>query len=207
MTPPGPAGGGLRVEGLACARGGVPVLEGVSFEVAPGAALLLRGPNGAGKTTLLRTLAGLSPAAAGTVAMPVGGAAYAGHLDGLKAALTVAENLSFWADLHGRGWDEGMLDAFDLRRLRDRPAGALSAGQARRAGLARLAVVGRPVLLLDEPLTALDASHAAAVLAWLRDSHLARGGLAVIAAHGPVDLDAAELDVATFRARAPVDAA
>ena len=50
---------GLRVENLSLARGGQPVLTGLTFEVAAGQALILRGPNGAGKTTLLRTLAGL----------------------------------------------------------------------------------------------------------------------------------------------------
>ena len=189
----------LRVDGLACARGGEAVVAGLSFAVGPGAALILRGPNGAGKTTLLRCLAGLAPPLAGTVTMPEGGAAYASHLDGAKAALSVTENLRFWADLHGRPWDDAILDAFDLNALRDRRAGTLSAGQSRRRGLARLALTGRPVLLLDEPTTALDAASAARFMGWL-SGHLARGGLAVIAAHGPVDLDAPDLDLASFRA-------
>ena len=182
------------------------MIEGLSFAVAPGRALILRGANGAGKTTLLRCLAGLSPPLAGTVAMPDEGAAYASHEGGAKAALSVEENLRFWADLHARPWDASVLDAFDLRALRDRRAGALSAGQARRLGLARLAVVGRPVLLLDEPTTALDAISAARFLGWLRD-HLARGGLAVVAAHGPLDLDAPDLDLSPYRASLIADAA
>ncbi len=59
----------LRVTDLAVARGGVPVLDGVSFAVEQGAALILRGPNGAGKTTLLRCIAGFEPAGAGTYAL------------------------------------------------------------------------------------------------------------------------------------------
>ena len=51
----------LSVHDLAVSRGGVPVLEHVSFTLAPGGALVLRGPNGSGKTTLLRTVAGLQP--------------------------------------------------------------------------------------------------------------------------------------------------
>ena len=86
----------LRVQDFACARGGVPVLAGVNFEVAAGNALILRGPNGIGKTTLLRTLAGLQPATQGTVVFPEDEGAYASHADGIKTALTVTENLKFW---------------------------------------------------------------------------------------------------------------
>ena len=191
----------LRAEGLSVARGGVPVLEGVSFAVGPGEALVLRGPNGSGKTTLLRVLAGLAPPVAGRVAMPPDSAAYAGHADGIKATLSVEENLRFWADLYGRAWDDAVLDAFDLRALRHRPAGTLSAGQSRRLGLARLGAVGRPVLVLDEPTVSLDAASVARFGAWLRDAHLAQGGLAVLATHVPLGLDAPELDLVPFRAR------
>lgn len=190
----------LRVEGLACGRGGLAVLEGITFTLAPGTALILRGPNGSGKTTLLRCLAGLTPPLAGTIDVAPESTAYASHLDGAKAALTIIENLRFWADLHEQPWNETALDAFDLTALRDRRAGTLSAGQSRRLGLARLAVIGRPVLLLDEPLTSLDTASAKRALAWLREGHLATGGIAVIAAHGPMDLDARELDVALHRA-------
>jgi heme exporter protein A len=190
----------LRVEGLSVARGGVAVLEGLSFTVEPGAALVLRGPNGAGKTTLLRVLAGLAPPLAGRVEMPPESAAYASHADGIKATLTVRENLRFWADLYARPWLDGVLDDFDLRALADRPAGTLSAGQSRRLGLARLGVIGRPVLLLDEPTVSLDAASVARFAGWLRERHLAAGGLAVIATHVPLGLDAPDLDLSRFRA-------
>ena len=67
------------------------------------AAPVLRGPNGIGKTTLLRTVAGLQPPLAGTVETPPEEIAYAAHADGLKATLTVAENLAFWAEIYGTG--------------------------------------------------------------------------------------------------------
>src|SRR5690606_32922093 len=78
----GPAFMELVVNDLACARGGVALLEGVSLRLGPGEALVLRGPNGCGKTTLLRTLAGLQPALEGTVSCPPETIAYAGHTDG-----------------------------------------------------------------------------------------------------------------------------
>ncbi|WP_210527481.1 heme ABC exporter ATP-binding protein CcmA [Rubellimicrobium arenae] len=190
----------LRVQGLAVARGGVPVLTDLGFTVDPGHALVLRGPNGAGKTTLLRVLAGLAPPLAGRIDLPPESAAYASHADGIKATLSVTENLRFWAALYGRPWADQVLDDFDLRTLKDRPAGTLSAGQSRRLGLARLGVIGRQVLLLDEPTVSLDAASVARFAAWLRERHLGRGGIAVIATHVPLGLDAPELDLAWFRA-------
>ena len=104
----------LAVQSLACARGGVRILAGVGFAVAPGAALILRGPNGSGKTTLLRTLAGLTPPLSGSIDAPPEGIAYAGHADGLKAQLSVAENLAFWARVFGATGIGAGVDAFDL---------------------------------------------------------------------------------------------
>ena len=189
----------LDVRGLAVARGGLPVLEGLTFALRPGEALVLRGPNGAGKTSLLRVLAGLAPPLAGAFRIPPDAGAYASHLDGTKATLTVEENLRFWADLHARPFDEGVLDDWDLRPLRRRPAATLSAGQARRHGLARLGAIGRPLLLLDEPTVSLDAASVARLAAWLRDRHLYGGGAAVIATHLPLGLDAPELDLSRHR--------
>ena len=192
----------LSIDGVAVARGGVPVLEGLSFVVESGQALILRGPNGAGKTTLLRVLAGLAPPLSGRIHLPPESAAYASHADGIKASLTVAENLRFWADLYERPFDEVVLDDFDLQSLRDRPAATLSAGQSRRLGLARLGVIGRPVLLLDEPTVSLDAASVARFAGWLRERHLGQGGLAVIATHVPLGLDAPELELSAYRASA-----
>jgi len=191
---------GLAVSDLSVARGGVPVLVGISFAVAPGQALVLRGPNGIGKTTLLRTLAGLQPPLAGTITGAGEVAAYASHADGVKAALTVAETLRFWADLYGRSLAEGVFADFDLAGLRDRPGGTLSAGQKRRLGLARLAVTGQGVMLLDEPTVSLDAASVAGFARWLKARHLAEGGIAVIATHIELGLDAPVLDLTPFRA-------
>jgi heme exporter protein A len=191
----------LEVEGLAVARGGVVLLENLRFAIAPGAALVLRGPNGSGKTTLLRTLAGLQPPVAGELRVVPDAIAYAAHADGLKATLTAAENLAFWARVYGAGGEAQALAAMNLTELADRPAGELSAGQRRRLGLARLLVTGRPLWMLDEPTVSLDAASVALFSGVVR-GHLARGGAALIATHVELGLpEASVLDISGFRAR------
>jgi heme exporter protein A len=194
----------LRVEGLAVARGGRPVLAGVAFTLAGGEALVVTGRNGAGKSTLLRSIAGLLPHTAGSVALEGGApetelpqqAHYLAHADGMKAALTVEENLSFWAGYLTREPDARSRTAAEalalvgLSHALRAPFGALSAGQKRRAALARLLVAFRPLWLLDEPMTALDRGSREKFAAVMRD-HCAKGGLIVAATHEPLGLEEA----------------
>lgn len=189
----------LTIRDLCVARGGVPVLQGLSFHVEQGQALILRGPNGAGKTTLLRTIAGLQPPLSGEVLGAEDRIAYAAHSDGLKAMLTVTENLRFWADVFGHSDIEGAMGAFALEPLRDRLAGTLSAGQKRRLGLARLLVTGRPIWVLDEPTVSLD-RDAVTLFADAVRAHLGAGGMALIATHIDLGLEAQVLEVSPFRA-------
>lgn len=196
----------LNVSDLAVARGGICVLEGVSLRLGPGQAIVLRGANGIGKTTLLRTLAGLQPALHGAISAPVESMAYGAHADGLKATLTVQENLAFWAAVHGQGGVEAAIARMNLADLRARRAANLSAGQKRRLGLARLLVSGRPIWLLDEPTVSLDTASVALFAGVLRD-HLAAGGMALIASHIDLGLPEAHvLDLTPFRAMGKVQA-
>jgi heme exporter protein A len=192
----------LRVAGLSVARGGRRILENVDFRLAGGDALVVTGRNGVGKSTLLRALAGLLPVSAGSIALE-GGVAdadlpalshYLAHADGMKAALSVAENLEFWAAYLGGGKDarcrstNEALAAVGLAHALQAPFGALSAGQKRRAALARLLVAWRPLWLLDEPLTALDRGSREK-FARIMQAHCAMGGLIVAATHEPLGLD------------------
>ena len=194
----------LTAEALSGARGGITVFDGLSFEVRPRRPLIVRGPNGAGKSTLLRLLAGYLKPRAGRLEWrsPHGTRRrvepelvhYLGHLEGLKPALSVAANLRFWASyLAASAAIEEGLRRFGLDTLADIPLALLSAGQRKRASLARLLVAGRPVWLLDEPLVALDAEGRALLVTSLEE-HLLRGGLAVVTTHEPLALaDAGEL--------------
>ena len=194
----------LSIMNLACARGGLALLEGVSFTLRPGAALVLRGPNGCGKTTLLRTIAGLQPALSGEIDCPADAIAYAAHADGIKATLSVEENLSFWAAIYGTRGINAALEQMNLRALAGRAAQNLSAGQKRRLGLARLMVTGRPVWVLDEPTVSLDVASVALFGDVMR-SHLAQGGMAVMATHIDLGLPEAEiLDLTPYKASLPM---
>jgi heme exporter protein A len=192
----------LVLNDVTVARGGLPVLEGISLRLSNGQAIVLRGPNGAGKTTLLRTVAGLQPPLAGSVEGAEDRVAYAAHADGIKQVLTVSENLRLWAAVFGVASIDAALLAFNLVELADRPAGSLSAGQKRRLGLARLMVTGRPIWVLDEPTVSLDVASVALFADAVR-AHLAGGGMALMATHIDLGLEAQVFDVTGYKAKLP----
>jgi heme exporter protein A len=185
----------LSADNIACVRGGREVFAGVSFSVGGGEALLVTGRNGTGKSSLLRVIAGLVHLSGGRLDLDGGADAsigeqahYLGHQDAVKPALSVRENLSFWADYLGaRGTPITALKTVGLDALADLPAAYLSAGQKRRLSIARLLAVKRPIWLLDEPTSALDAPSQA-MLAKVMQAHLRSRGLIIAATHGAIGL-------------------
>ena len=195
---------GVAAEGLAARRGYATLFANLQFSVSTGCVLIVTGPNGSGKTTLLRIVAGLTAPAEGEIrwqgqamrpfdARMRGAVAFNGHLPALKDELSAEENLRAWIALDDRSpADDAVgeaLDAVALARQRRLPVRVLSQGQRRRIGLARLRLVRRPLWVLDEPLTALDADGVDALGALL-DAHLSSGGLCIIASHHPLPITA-----------------
>jgi heme exporter protein A len=183
-------------------RGGETIFSGVSFALADGEGLLVTGANGSGKSTLLRIVAGLLPAAAGTVTLEGGepdwpdvmaACHYLGHQNALKPALSVTENLAAWRDYLGEPHVAipEALEIVGLDEIGHLPLGYLSTGQKRRIAIARLLVSYRPVWLLDEPTAGLDRASEAQ-FAKLMAAHLEDGGMILAATHLPLGLEWAQ---------------
>lgn len=188
----------VKASKICCTRGVRQVLQDVTFSLSSGDCLILRGPNGVGKSTLLRVLAGLSQPTTGRLDLNPDDVAYSGHLDAVKFQLTVAENLSFWAGVYGTSTTQEVIENFGLSPLKDRLAANLSAGQKRRLGLARMALSGRKIWLMDEPTTSLDAQHTA-LIATSISAHCVEGGIAILSTHLDLDIPTAKtLDLAQF---------
>jgi heme exporter protein A len=185
----------LCARGLAYSRNDEVVFGPLDFHVDAGEALLVQGGNGAGKTTLLRVLAGLLHHEAGAVEIDGRAAtrgerqrylAYLGHLPALKADLTTLENLHFMCGLHGRRPRQmpgGALAIVGLAGYEETQLRALSAGQKKRLGLARLWLSPAPLWLLDEPYANLDLEGITLVNRMI-SAHLRGGGAALVTTHG-----------------------
>jgi len=192
----------LIAENLGGERGGETVFSGIGFVLEQGQALVVTGPNGAGKSTLLIVIAGLLRAAEGRVHLEGGGEAfpsvasaahYLGHLNAMKTALSVSENLRFWRDFAGEpalAIDEALVTV-GLGGIDHLPFGYLSTGQRRRASIARLLVSRRPLWLLDEPTAGLDKASEERFAGLMR-GHLDDGGIVVAATHLPLGIEGAK---------------
>lgn len=194
----------LVAKGLCLDRGPRRLVDDLDVTVGPGEALIVTGPNGTGKSTLLRAFAGLLQPAHGDVRIEGDAAGeasaalvahYVGHLEAARGVLTTLENLDFWAAMLGAPAGKAMdpreaLRLLGVPQIADLPFAYLSAGQKRRAALARLLISPRPIWILDEPMTALDTASQS-VVTELSRAHLARGGLLIAATHVGLGLEGA----------------
>lgn len=195
----------LKALKLAAKRGEDLLFRDITFTLESGEALVLTGRNGSGKSTLLRVIAGLIRPERGSITLetPNGesrqvreASHYLGHRNGMKAELSVSENLGFWKDFlgdfeGGQGMSiEDAANVIGLSGITHLPYGYLSAGQQRRFAIARLLVAYRPVWIVDEPTAALDAK-AEAMFSELIRTHLSTGGIVLAATHQPLGLESA----------------
>jgi len=163
----------IEAHGLSKLYGDKAAAAGVTFSVAPGEVVGILGPNGAGKTTILRMLAGILTPTDGRAAIcghdpalePLEAKRRIGFLSGdtkLYQRLTPREILRHFGEVHGmdasriRERTERLADELHMREVVDQRCGTLSSGQTQKANLARAFLHDPPVLILDEPTTALD---------------------------------------------------
>ena len=193
------ARGGLAVRDLRVRYGELAAVDGVSLRVAPGEVVALLGPSGCGKSSLLRAVVGLEPVAAGSVRWD--GADLAGvpvHRRGFGLLFQdgqlfphrdVAGNVAFGLQMARVGRVEQhrrveeLLDLVGLAGYGDRAITTLSGGEQQRVTLARALAPAPQLLLLDEPLSALDRSLRERLAADLRAALLATGTTALFVTH------------------------
>ena len=193
----------LEARGLSFRRQDEPVFAPMDFQLHAGELALVEGDNGSGKTTLLRMLAGLLHIGAGELRWRgeplqrdrcAGEILSLGHQLGLKADLSPRENLRIAVGLHGAREGAGVatvLARIGLRGYEDEPVRRLSAGQKKRAALARLLLLPATLWLLDEPYANLDRIGIALVNDLL-ESHTDAGGAAMVTSHGTVSFHGGE---------------
>ncbi len=190
----------LQAQNLSVSRGELTVFERKSFTINTGMLFQLQGDNGSGKTTLLRAICTLIPLDEGELRwrgelLPAAREQYfaemcfAGHADGLKGDLTAVENLTSTLTEHTPTVIEciAALEKTGFTGRDDLPCRVLSAGQRRRVVLARVLLSQATLWVLDEPLTALDASGRELV-GKLIEEQVGSGGSVVYSTHQPLDV-------------------
>jgi ABC-type phosphate/phosphonate transport system ATPase subunit len=181
----------LAVRGLRLERGGRRLVDVFDLDVTAGEVVAITGPSGCGKTTLLRTLAGLEPPAAGSIAsgpraLMLQELGLAGDLCLFDAVTTGALHRHHWIrSLWGlprherqRAWQA--LDHLGLAHAARRKVRHCSGGERQRAALARLLVCGADLLLADEPVSNLDHASADTAMAALRGAASQGAGVVVV---------------------------
>ncbi|MFS7240886.1 ABC transporter ATP-binding protein [Serratia proteamaculans] len=156
---------GIQVRDLTLRFGQQVIFDRLSFDIAGGSFVALLGASGAGKTSLLKIIAGLAKPTSGTVigsdGQPIAGRiAYMGQKDLLYPWLTIDQNISLGARLRGekadRPWAEHLLERVGLSGYGNALPAALSGGMRQRAAIARTLYERQPIVLMDEPFSALD---------------------------------------------------
>lgn len=205
----------LECRGLRAGYGDQEVLHGIDLDVAEGEFVAVIGPNGSGKSTLLRVVAGTSPATTGEIRVPGDPGGRAGGKRRSRQVAMVPQNpvipdgmtvldyvllgrtpyIPFWGtesngDLRVAG---RVLAELDLGSMADRVLQSLSGGELQRVVLARALAQEAPVLLLDEPTTALDVGHQQQVLELVDQLRTTRS-IAVLAAMHDLTLAALYAD-------------
>ena len=191
----------FRADNLHFARNTLPLLTDVSFEVLPAQLVKITGGNGSGKTTLLKIVSGLLAPDSGDLywnERPIAEAPdsyreevlFVGHNNALADELTPVENMQAIAGLRRRQPRQLLTAALAAAGLAaaNTECRRLSAGQKRRAALARLLAFSAKLWLLDEPLAALDGDGRTMLSNWLA-AHLTAGGMAICSMHHHTDWD------------------
>ncbi len=189
MAPPG-----IIVENLALRYAGASVFENLSFQVAPGQFVVLLGPSGVGKTSLLRIIAGLEIPAEGSVRATdgeklAGRVAYMGQQDLLFPWARVLENVMLGSRLRGERPDQArarnLLARVGLQGREGALPAELSGGMRQRAALARTLYERRPIVLMDEPFSALDSLTRARIQDLAAE--LLAGSTTLLITHDPLE--------------------
>jgi putative hydroxymethylpyrimidine transport system ATP-binding protein len=185
---------GLRIDGLRLTYAAQVIFTDLHVQIPGGRFTALLGPSGVGKTTLLRLAAGLDQPEAGAISADDGRAlagrvAYMGQQDLLLPWLSVLANVTLGARLRGEPADNRralslLADVGLADRVDDLP-GTLSGGMRQRAALARTLYEDRPVVLMDEPFSALDALTRARVQDLA--ANLLRGRTVLLVTHDPAE--------------------
>lgn len=194
----------LEALSLGCVRGERRLFRDLAFSVKPGEIIEIHGPNGSGKTSLLRIVCGLASPAEGEVRWNgtnikrlgeeyVASITYVAHQNGVKDELSAMENLLVSQRVAGHALNKqeagAVLEQMGLGDQRNLPTRLLSAGQRRRLALARLPASRARLWILDEVLASLDDTGVALALDLIA-KHLSKGGLAIIATHRELNLNA-----------------